>query len=114
MVGAFCEIYGQTADKRVIEHLLENQDIDLAVSDIAKGTGLSRPKAYQIIHNFEKKGYVRKTRIVGKTQLYMLNKKNRVVRLFMRDFKECLKMMLNEPEISCRNSSLGEVSAKDA
>ena len=35
-VGAFCEVYGVTIRNRVIEYLLENQDIDFAIGDMAK------------------------------------------------------------------------------
>ncbi|MBD3314115.1 hypothetical protein GF345_06750 [Candidatus Woesearchaeota archaeon] len=111
MVGAFCEVYGETPDKRILEYMLENQDLDFAVSDAAREAGMSRPKAYEVIYDFEKKGYVKKSRVVGKTQLYVLNKKNDVVKLFMKDFKECLKLMLDEREYS--GAPVGAVSARN-
>lgn len=94
--GMFCEVYGKTAVNAVLEFLLENQDIDFAVGDIAKEAGISRPKAYSVIEGFEKKGFVKKSRFVGKTQLYILNRSNSVVKLYLRNFKECLKAVLEE------------------
>ena len=97
-IGAFCEIYGNTIHNRVIEYLLENQDLDFAVGDMAREIGISKPKAYEIINDFEKKGYVKKSRIIGKTQLYFLDKNDKRIKLFMHDFKQCLKLIINEHE----------------
>lgn len=95
-IGAFCEMYGITMDNYVLEYLLENQYLDFAVGDMAEELEISRPKAYEIIKKFEKKGYVKKTRIIGKTQLYILNKENIKIKLFMRNFDECLNLVIEE------------------
>ncbi|MDP3640172.1 MAG: winged helix-turn-helix domain-containing protein [Nanoarchaeota archaeon] len=94
--GAFCETYGATIENGVLEYLLENQDLDVAVGDLAKETLVSRPKAYDIIKEFEKKGFVVKSRVVGKTQLYRLNKENVRVKIFLRNFQECLQLIVEE------------------
>ena len=113
--GAFCEIYGATIHNRILEYLLENQDLDFAVGDMAKELKISKPKAYQIIREFEEKEYAKKSRIIGKTQLYLLNKKNERVKLFLRDFKECLRLIVNEsdekPRVSL-GSGIGVAYAK--
>ncbi len=89
--GIFCETYGANARNIMLEYLLENQSLDFAVGDIAKQTGISRPKAYEIIKDFEKKGFIKKSRIISKTQLYLINKADSRVKLFIKDFKECLR-----------------------
>ena len=94
--GAFVEVHGDTLANRVLEYLLENQDIDIAVGDLAEEISISRPKAYEIIAQFEKKKYVIKSRVVGRTQLYKINKSNRRIRLFMRMFLECLRIIAEE------------------
>jgi len=94
--GTFCEIYGITIRNRILEYLLSNQWTDWAVGDIAKELKISRPKVYEIIAEFEKKNYVKKTRIIGKTQLHILNKENPVVKLFMKNFMECLNLVVEE------------------
>ena len=94
--GAFCETYGNTTANRFLEYLLENQDLDIAIGDAAKEMGISRPKAYQIAEEFEKKSFIKKSRVIGKTQLYKLNKESKRVKLFLRDFKECLRLMVEE------------------
>ena len=95
-IGAFCETYGITIKNRVLEYLLENQELDFAVGDMAKELKISKPKAYEVIKKYEKKNFVKKSRVVGKTQLYIINKQNKRIKLFLRDFKECLKIVAEE------------------
>ncbi len=95
-IGAFCETYGATIENLVLEYLLENQDLDVAVGDMAKELDISRPKAYEVTEDFENKGYVVKSRVVGKTQLYKLNKANIRVKIFLRNFEECLRLVIDE------------------
>ncbi|MFH1649079.1 MAG: helix-turn-helix domain-containing protein [Candidatus Woesearchaeota archaeon] len=98
-MGAFCETYGDTISNRVLEYLLENQGLDVAIGDIARELGISRPKTYEVIAYFEEKGYVLRTRVVGRTQLFALNKTNSRVILFTKDFKECLRIVALENSI---------------
>jgi len=104
-IGAFCETYGNTISNRILEYMMENQDLDFAVGDMAKELGISRPKAYETIGVLEKKGYARKSRIIGKTQLYILNKENERVKLFLRDFRECLRLVADEHSETGRNKN---------
>ncbi len=94
--GMFCEVYGHSIRNRILEYALENKGLDFAVGDMAKECSISKPKAYEIIKKFESKGYIKKSRIVGRTQLYMLNEESKRVKLFLRDFKECLKIVVQE------------------
>jgi len=105
--GAFCEAYGLNSRNLVLEYLFENSELDFAVSDMAREVGLSKPKAYEIIAGFEKKGFVRKTRIIGKTQLYLLNKKNSMVLMLLKNFRECLRLIADEysPKSSATHQS---------
>lgn len=98
-MGAFCEIYGDTIKNKVIEYILENQDIDFAISDMAREIGISKPKAYEVINEYEKKDYVKKSRIIGKTQLYKINRTNRIMKFFMKNFLECLKLVDYTPTL---------------
>ena len=102
--GVFCETYGINARNLVLENLLENQELDFAVGDVAKQTKVSRPKAYEIIKELEKKGLVKKSRIIGKTQLYILNKADSRVKLFIKDFKECLRLAYGQKSRSTTSS----------
>ena len=117
MIGVFCETYGNTTINRVWEFLMENQETDFAIGDMSEEVGISRPKAYQIIEEFESKDYVKKSRIVGRTKLYRLNRENRIVKIFLRNFMECLRMVAEEYQESSSpgmtSSGMGAVSAKN-
>ena len=95
-MGAFCDIYGDTIENNVLEFILENNSIDFAVGDMAKQLDISRPKAYQAVDYFIKKGFLIKSRIVGKTQLYIINKESKIVQLLLKSFKDCLKIIVEE------------------
>lgn len=53
--SSFCELYGDSIRNRILERLLENQGLDFAAGDLAKEVGISRPKAYEWINEFEAK-----------------------------------------------------------
>src|SRR3989338_2988568 len=116
MKGAFCEVYGDTIENQVLEYLLEHQDLDIAVGDMAHELAISRPKAYQVIALFEEKGYLQKSRIIGNTQLYKLNKHDKYVQLFLRDFKDCLRLVAEEHQTTAliRSARVEVASAKRA
>ncbi|MGV8150501.1 MAG: helix-turn-helix transcriptional regulator [Candidatus Woesearchaeota archaeon] len=93
---AFCDTYGRTLNNLVWGHFLTNANGGTAVGDMAKEIGISRPKAYQIVEEFLKKGYIKKSRVFGKTQIYALNEENPVVKIFQRNFKECLNIVAGQ------------------
>jgi len=116
MKGAFCITYGATIENQILEYLLETQNLDVAIGDMARELGISRPKAYQVIKEFEEKTYVQKSRIIGNTQLYKLNKDSQRVQLFLHDFKMCLRLVAEESQKShsalVRTARVGIASAK--
>jgi sugar-specific transcriptional regulator TrmB len=95
-VGKYCEIYGNTLQNTVLEYFLEAYDSDMAPSEIYMIEKISKPKVYQIIDQLMKKGYVVKSRTVGRTQMYKLNRDNPIVKIYIRNFKECLNMIFDE------------------
>lgn len=116
--GAFCDTYGKSIRNVILEYLLENQQLDFAIGDLAKEVEISRPKAYDIIGELEKKGFVIKSRIISKTQLYLLNKDNPRAKLLMKNFKECLRLVVEEhseskAHISEQITRTGLASAKN-
>jgi hypothetical protein len=94
--GCFCETYGITIENRVLELILISGETDWAIGDVAWELKISRPKAYEVIGNFEKRRIVKKSRIVGRTQLYTLNKDSPLSKIYLRNFKECLNMVVEE------------------
>ena len=105
--GVFCEMYGATIRNRVLEYLLENQDLDLAIGDLAKDVEISRPKAYAVIEDFEKEGLVKKSRVVGRTQLYLLDKSQKTVQFYIKNFRECIKFVADVKNPYLAKSNIG-------
>jgi len=81
-------VYGKTLRNRMLEYMLEMDDLDFAVSDVE--INISKPKKYQIINEFLQEGIIRKSRVVAGTQLYLLNKQDIKVKLLLRSFNDCL------------------------
>lgn len=94
--GIFWETYGKTIQNLILEYLLENQDLDIAIGDMSKELKISKPKAYEIMKSFEKKSIIKKSRVVSKTQLYKLNKQNGLVQLYLASFNQCLKLVIEQ------------------
>ena len=111
--GMFCEVYGKSLRNLIIEFLLENKGLDFAIGDAAKELGMSRPAAYKIIKELENEKIVKKSRVVSGTQLYLLNEENIKAKLLIKNFKECLKIVVEEESQNhAGNVSAGAVSAK--
>jgi len=112
--GIFCERYGKTLRNLVWEHFLTWSET--TPGNLAKEEKISRPKAYQIVKEFLEKGYIIKGRIFGRTQLYVLNKENAVVKIFIRNFNECIQSVVDEYKPKKGNSGdiRVAVSAKGA
>lgn len=95
-ITSFREIYGDTIEMKVLEYCLEYGSLDFAAGDLAKEINVSRPKVYEIISIFLKKGYLTKSRIVGRTQLFALNRNNCIIKIHLRNFAECLSSIIDE------------------
>lgn len=117
---AYCDVYGYTIQNKVMGNFLCSVDSGVAACDVSRLEKISKPKVYEVINEFMKKGYVVKGRVVGKTQLYNLNKEHPHVKIFIRNFRECIRMVIEEysPKEKVHKSSgsmhagVGAVSAK--
>jgi len=110
MTSVYCEIYGNTIKNRVISFLMENQDLDFSVGDMSKELKISRPKAYEIVDEYVEKGFINETRMVGRTQLYKLNKDHQIIRIYLRNFRECIKIVIDEYSPKSNKSSASSIS----
>ena len=118
--NAYCDIYGYTIENRVLSTFLCSAELGVAACDISRLEKISKPKVYEVINAFMKKGYVIKGRVVGKTQLYNLNTTHPHVKIFLRNFRECLRMVAEEysekekvhKSSGSMRASAGAVSAK--
>lgn len=72
MVNVYLKLFGGSNNMRVLDYLLD-LEVDVGITDICDGTDLSRKTVEKIVQSFVDEKVVRKTRIVGKTQMFSLN-----------------------------------------
>ncbi|MBN2142131.1 hypothetical protein JW711_02255 [Candidatus Woesearchaeota archaeon] len=93
---AFCEVFGYTAKNKVVAEVITMGGLDFSVGEMAEEARVSKPKTYEIIARLEKKGIVKKTRVIGKTQLYKFNKENPISKVLYKSLMACLDMVADE------------------
>lgn len=94
--GVFCKLYGDTVRNRVLEHFLANYETDFAAPDVAAEKEASKPQTYLIIEDLVKEGILIKSRMVGRTQLYKLNRKNKMSIFLLNNFEKSLKTVFDD------------------
>jgi len=92
--GEFCRVIGTTPKNRILEFLLASRGIDFGIGDIARETTVNRITTYLIMNKLIDEKMVKKTRVVGRTQLYMINPENERVQKLMAVFNTILKTKL--------------------
>jgi hypothetical protein len=97
-MGLFLEHTADTPSFRILEYFLEARETDHAASDVIALTGVPRSTFYAVWPRFVRHGYVRQTRIVGKTPLYALERTNPYVHAYLTLFDTCLRESLRTPD----------------
>jgi hypothetical protein len=93
---AFVETFGDSPTVRVLDFFLTFGEFDYSKSQVAGETGVSRVTIEPIWNGLIKSRMIVKTRVVGRAEMYLLNKSNPRV-------KELLEL----------NSRLGSVAADE-
>ena len=95
------EKFGDYPQVRVIGFLIENDIFDYSKTEIAELSDVSFNTLKTFWSKLENSGFVKKTRRIGKSQLYKLNKDNDFVMMLIKmDKRIILKSVeLEEPEI---------------
>jgi hypothetical protein len=90
----FREVVGTSPTSKVLEYLLAWEGMDLTITDIVRGSEIGRAQAYYVIDNLKSKGIIKKSRKVGASNFYILDKKNAMVKALKRIFKVIIKESL--------------------
>ncbi len=77
--NTFIRVLGNSPTAKILDWLLEMREFDYAVSDIVKGSGVHRNTANIIISDMIDEDVVKKTRKMGKSQLYKINMDNVII-----------------------------------
>ncbi len=81
----FLETFGDSPILRVLDFLVVNEDFDYSMTDIAKLSGVGYSTLKIFWNKLEKKGIIKKVRIVGRAKMYKIDVANPVIKKF-RDF----------------------------
>ena len=92
-------LLGSAPKVKLLELLLLGRDFDYCISDLAEYAGVGRATIYRMLDDMLKSEFIKKTRKLGRIQLYKLNQKNPEVKLMLKMFDELLKIN-SEKEIA--------------
>ena len=82
--SAFVETFGETPVVKVIDFFLTYPDFDYSKSQVASEIGISRVTIEDIWRLLIKEGIIVKTRILGRAEMYRLNRENPKVKVLMK------------------------------
>ena len=78
------EYLGNHPKLRIIDFLIDNKPFDYSRNEIMEGSGVSRNTFYKLWPTIERTGLIKKTRKIGRAELYKLNEDNTVVKEILR------------------------------
>jgi len=96
--GVFCEIMGTTPRNQMIEEIWTIQGSDFCATDLANDLEISKPTVYDFLRELESKDMIRPSRVIGKTQLYKVNKDNYKMKAMLKAVWECMGIVFYEAE----------------
>ncbi len=86
--SVFLETFGESPMIKVLDFFLTYHNFDYSKSQVAEETGISRITIENIWNRLIKADIIVKTRIVGRAELYKLNRQNPKVKALVElDFK---------------------------
>ncbi|MGZ7119764.1 MAG: transcriptional repressor [Methanobacterium sp.] len=98
------EIWGQCPKVKVIDLLISNPQSEYTKTDIANYSGVARSTVYGIIDQLEEYKIIKRTKKVGRSQLYQANVESEITKLiaaFQISFEDMeMDKEVNKKEIS--------------
>ncbi len=80
---SFVDVFGDSPTIRVLDFFLTFSDFDYSKTQVAKEAGVSRITLEPIWNKLIKEKFLLKTRIVGRAEMYRLNKQNQKVKVLI-------------------------------
>jgi len=78
------EYLGNHPKLRILDFLIDNRPFDYSRNEIMEGSGVSRNTLYKLWPTIERTGLIKKTRKIGRAELYKLNEGNTVVKELLK------------------------------
>ncbi|UCG68525.1 MAG: hypothetical protein JSV09_12045 [Thermoplasmata archaeon] len=93
------DIFGENPQVKVIDFFLDNRDYDHSLSDIARGSNITRPTLYPILENLLELKIIQETRRSGNARMFKLNKKSTIIQYLSKfDFELSKTLVRKELE----------------
>lgn len=89
------EFFGDNPLIRIIDFLIEKKPFDSTKEEIIRESGISRTSLFKYWDKIEEYGIVKKTREIGRAELYVINEENQIVQKFLRLESELIKRAMN-------------------
>ena len=83
---------------RVLDFFIDNPRYDFTASEIARHTKISRITVTKIISDFSRDKIIKKSRKLGRGQLYILNTDNPIVKIMMRAEFEMITVLAEQEQ----------------
>jgi hypothetical protein len=77
---SFRLVFGDSPTSKVLDFLIDNQEFDYSLTDIAKGAEIAWSTLHEFWPDLVRLGVVKKTRKIGRAELYKLNQENPLVK----------------------------------
>lgn len=77
--SSFRLVFGNSPTIKVLDFLIDHQEFDYSLTDIAKHSDVAWSTLHQIWPDILRAGIAEKTRKIGRAELYKLNTKNPLV-----------------------------------
>lgn len=80
----FLKTFGETPKLKVLDFLMENSMFDWKITDITDGSNVSYNTLKTFLPEFVNRGIIKKTRRVGKSDYYQINKDHPFIKILMK------------------------------
>lgn len=103
MKTSFALVFGSSPPVKVLDFFIDNQEFDYSLTDIARGAEVGWTTLHQFWSKLVKLGVVKKTRRIGRAELYKLNTESPLVKKLLEvDFivsKQLINKELNKQKM---------------
>ncbi len=103
----FVEYFGNSPYIKVLDFLIQGQEFDYSMTEVAKGAGVGWSTFTNTWTKLLNKNIIMPTREIGNAKLFKLNKQNPFVEKIIKMDKELTKFetdkLLNNSEIKAKN-----------
>jgi len=94
--SSFTLVFGNSPFVKVLDFFLTFEDFDYPISFIAKETNTKWETVEKVVETFIKRNLIKRTRKLGKAQLYTLNKENPLTKLLTEIDMKISKFFVKE------------------